>query len=307
MFRILILMSTYNGESYLHKQIKSILEQEHVDVSLMVRDDGSFDHTKQILADYASHFPNIKVVYGDNMGFVQSFTELANLAWNKAPYDFYAFADQDDEWYPNKLEKACGVLSERNHETPNLFTSNSELIDDHSDKIGVFHQTSPYYTRQNIMVYGAEQGCSMVFNRKALEMYHSYPPISAWHDRWMLLICAYLGNYIYDHTPLFGYRIHSGNTLYRKNGSLCQRIKEDIVYIFTSKRYVANYEIASEFFSLFETRMNEEDKKLFRRYIGYRKRLLCKIALLFKLDNPQQDLPFLLKMRSKIGIIRNKL
>ncbi len=42
---IQVLMSTYNGEKYLRNQIDSILSQENVNVSILVRDDGSEDGT----------------------------------------------------------------------------------------------------------------------------------------------------------------------------------------------------------------------------------------------------------------------
>ena len=48
MKRVQVLMSTYNGENYLAEQIESILSQAHVKVSLLVRDDGSADHTPAI-------------------------------------------------------------------------------------------------------------------------------------------------------------------------------------------------------------------------------------------------------------------
>lgn len=51
---IQVLMSTYNGEKYLRDQIDSILSQEKVNVSLLVRDDGSKDGTLKILEDRKS-------------------------------------------------------------------------------------------------------------------------------------------------------------------------------------------------------------------------------------------------------------
>jgi len=38
-------MSTYNGENYLRQQLDSILAQEGVNISILVRDDGSTDNT----------------------------------------------------------------------------------------------------------------------------------------------------------------------------------------------------------------------------------------------------------------------
>ena len=52
MFKVAVLMSTYNGERYLNCQIDSLLRQEGVDVEILARDDGSKDRTLEILESY---------------------------------------------------------------------------------------------------------------------------------------------------------------------------------------------------------------------------------------------------------------
>ena len=51
MFKVVVLMSTYNGERYLKEQIDSIISQT-IEVKLIVRDDGSRDKTQVILEEY---------------------------------------------------------------------------------------------------------------------------------------------------------------------------------------------------------------------------------------------------------------
>ena len=51
MEKVCILLSTYNGEKYVNEQIDSLLAQENVDVTLLVRDDGSKDNTLKILQE----------------------------------------------------------------------------------------------------------------------------------------------------------------------------------------------------------------------------------------------------------------
>ena len=41
MKKVQILMSTYNGQTYLKKQIESILAQTYPNIELIIRDDGS--------------------------------------------------------------------------------------------------------------------------------------------------------------------------------------------------------------------------------------------------------------------------
>lgn len=97
--KVIVLMSTYNGERHLVEQIESILNQEGVDVRLMIRDDGSNDKTVEIARKYTDD-----VVVGDNIGFRYSFLELIK---NAPEAEYYALADQDDIWLP---ENSNGLL-----------------------------------------------------------------------------------------------------------------------------------------------------------------------------------------------------
>lgn len=93
--KVIVLMSTYNGEKYLKEQIDSILNQVKVEVFLMIRDDGSSDNTIAILKEYERQNRNIKIIKGKNIGVGNSFMQLL---YNSAEAEYYAFADQDDVW-----------------------------------------------------------------------------------------------------------------------------------------------------------------------------------------------------------------
>ena len=49
-------MSTYNGEKYIKTQLESILEQDYREIFLAIRDDGSTDHTVEILKQYEEKY-----------------------------------------------------------------------------------------------------------------------------------------------------------------------------------------------------------------------------------------------------------
>ena len=95
MNKILILMSTYNGEKYLSEQLNSLLLQENVNIKILIRDDGSTDNTHKILNFYSSNYPNISWYTGENKGPALSFMDLL---FNAPESDYYAFCDQDDVW-----------------------------------------------------------------------------------------------------------------------------------------------------------------------------------------------------------------
>ena len=97
--KVLVLMSTYNGEKYLREQIDSILGQRGVEVSLLVRDDGSTDATLTTLDEYKES-GRLDYYCGNNLGPARSFMHLLQ---NAPASDFYAFSDQDDKWMDDKL------------------------------------------------------------------------------------------------------------------------------------------------------------------------------------------------------------
>ena len=100
--KVQVLMSTYNGEKYVEEQINSITENqiENVEVSLLVRDDGSRDRTLEVLNVLKAKEPiQIEVMQGKNLGVTRSFLQLIK---NAPEADLYFFADQDDRWIKDK-------------------------------------------------------------------------------------------------------------------------------------------------------------------------------------------------------------
>ena len=284
---VLVLMSTYNGERFLKEQIDSILSQRGVDVRLLVRDDGSKDLTCSILSEYASKHKNIEYRACENVGFVRSFSALVEMALEvESPVDFYAFADQDDIWMPEKLATACSALTGKDASKPHLFTSNSMQIDAAGNEIGLFHKgPQPKFRKGNVLVFGTEQGCSMVFNRKAAELYSSCEPKLTWHDRWLYHICYFLGSVTYHHNPLFYYRRHENNALANHHAGSLEGEQSKIVRVyrilFVEPPVTNHVEMAKEFYDHFSSKLDGSDRRLFERFIVCRKSIISKIYMLF--------------------------
>ena len=311
---VLVLMSTYNGERFLKEQIDSILSQEGVDVRLLVRDDGSTDRTWEILEEYASGYRNIVITMGENVGFVKSFSALVKMAMDYTNMEeavqttptppnlggeaaahkndahsggeFYAFADQDDVWMAEKLKTACSVLSKKDATKPNLFTSNSMQINAEGKELELFHKgPEPKFRKGNVLVFGTEQGCSMVFNRKAMELYAECEPQLTWHDRWLYHICYFLGSVTYDHQPLFYYRRHENNALANHHAGSLEGERSKIVRVYRIlcvEPPVTNHvEMAKEFYDHFAPMLDPSDRQLFKRFIVCRKSVVSKIYMLF--------------------------
>ena len=294
--RVTVLMSTYNGERFLREQLDSVLAQDGVDVRLMVRDDGSKDGTLEILEEYAAKYRNIGITRGENMGFVRSFSALVRMALEDSFFspslegggeaDFYAFADQDDIWMAEKLKTATDALQNKDAAKPNLYTCNSMQIDADGKETELFHKgPEPKFRRGNVLMFGTEQGCSMVFNRRAMELYAAREPQLTWHDRWMYHICYFLGTATYDHRPWFYYRRHESNALANHHVPSLAGVKSKAVRVYRillkEPPTTQHVEMAKEFYEQFGSSLNEEDRKLFRRFMVCRDSVISKVYMLF--------------------------
>ena len=102
-----VVMTTYNGELFLREQLDSILCQTYPIHELIVQDDCSTDNTVEIIKEYATRHPFIKLYVNEhNLGFNKNF----KTAVMKATGDYVAIADQDDIWFPEKIEKQVQAM-----------------------------------------------------------------------------------------------------------------------------------------------------------------------------------------------------
>ena len=187
---------------------------------------------------------------------------------------------------PKKLITACRALSGKDASKPNLFTSNSMQIDAEGRELELFHKgPEPRFRKGNVLVFGTEQGCSMVFNRRAMELYAECEPQLTWHDRWLYHICYFLGSVTYDHHPLFYYRRHEHNALANHQvASLAGEPRKIVrVYriLFKEPPVTNHVEMAKEFYDHFSPMLDAADQKLFRRFITCRHSVVSKIYMLF--------------------------
>lgn len=285
-YKVLVMLSAYNGEKYIEEQIYSIFNQQSVDVTILVRDDGSKDATLEVLDLLKKKYGKIDIIKGVNKGFTGSFTELVTVAYsNYGSFQYYSFADQDDVWFDNKLITACNTLCKYPSDKPCLFSCNSMITDSKLQPIELFWKKQPEITRGNIIEYGLSQGCSMTFNYEALKLYAENPPQLNWHDRWMTLICNYLGHYEYCQEPLFYYRYHGGNALMidgnTEPDNLIKHIYSRLYYYFVFGPISHHYEMANEFISVFGEFLDDEDLELFKIYTTYRKNVLNRFKIMF--------------------------
>ena len=124
--KVVVLLSSYNGAKYLAEQIELILAQTWTDLTLVIRDDGSNDFSWQVLQAWRNH-PRVRISRGANIGVTASFLTLLRQCGGDV--DFVGFADQDDVWLPDKVERAVVTLRQQPQTMPALYCARSVIVD----------------------------------------------------------------------------------------------------------------------------------------------------------------------------------
>lgn len=211
MKKVQVLLSSYNGEKYLAAQLESILAQDYEEISILIRDDGSTDHTLEIIQYYADKYANIAYYVGKNLGVQQSFFQLMQHADKTA--DYYAFSDQDDVWLPEKIRQAVQLLEKQDQSLPLLYASKTTLVDAGLKEIPIRKKEVKIRPEfGNALVENVCTGCTEVFNRRLLELVtKQLPTYAIMHDWWLYLCATAFGQVYYDVNSYILYRQHGNN------------------------------------------------------------------------------------------------
>lgn len=182
-----IILATYNGSKHIRKQLDSLLEQTYPNITIYIRDDGSTDDTVRIVEEYiAANTTSKKIVLlgqeGGNLGCPGSFYRILEEC---GAADYYAFCDQDDIWYPDKIKWAVARLDkEAKKETPCVYFSAYEYYTED----GKFLRHSPPQKKRigltDVLYYTPASGFVLVFNEAARqELILRVNPGKELHDR----------------------------------------------------------------------------------------------------------------------------
>lgn len=214
--KVAILLCTLHGQHYLAEQLQSVSAQTFMDWEVFASDDGSEDDTHALLLRQQAAWPAGKLTIhsGPAEGFAANFLSLICNASIQA--DYYAFADQDDVWEPNKLERAVAWLSSVPKDVPALYGTRTLLVDENNQAKGL----SPLFPKPpcfaNALMQNIAGGNTMVFNKAARtllrEAGENIDVVT--HDWWVYQVVSGCGGRVfYDAYPSLRYRQHNGNAV----------------------------------------------------------------------------------------------
>lgn len=202
---ISVCIATYNGATYIKRQLESVLNQLTIEDEIIISDDGSTDDTLDIIRGLSS--PIIKVLHNvGNHGYTPNFEN----ALRNAKGDYIFLCDQDDIWASNKVDICMKYLQKYD-----FVVTDAKIVD--AEEVNVY--PSFYELRRpyksflgNILKFGY-LGCCMCFKRKILDRALPFPDNYRYctHDNWLTVIAmSYYSSKIID-DKLVLYRRHGKN------------------------------------------------------------------------------------------------
>lgn len=205
MTKISVIMPTYNRANIIEKSIQSILNQTYKDFELLILDDGSTDHTKEVIKKYLSD-SRVKYYYHENQGEA----ETVNYGWSLAKGEYFTQVNSDDTLTPNSFEVMVKQMDK--HKKYVLAYPDFNFIDE-NDKI-IFTTKSPDWKFEKALksfsCYAASAGTFI--RRKAFKDWKKIKRSRFKHinDIEMYWDMALVGNFLHIGEVLANWRVHSG-------------------------------------------------------------------------------------------------
>ena len=144
MSKVSVIIPAYNQGCYLGEAIDSVVKQTYPDFEVIVVDDGSTDHTPEVVASYSDE--RIRYIYQDNRGL----SAARNTGIRHSTGIYLSFLDSDDLFLPEKL--ALLVEELKNKPEIGLVAGQAIPIDEHGNRIGaIFARPFPEDTAQLLL------------------------------------------------------------------------------------------------------------------------------------------------------------
>lgn len=189
---ISVILCTYNGEKYLKEQLDSIIAQTYPLHEIIIQDDGSTDSTVEICKEYEATYPQIHLFQNEcNLGYNLNFKSAAM----RATGDYVAISDQDDVWFPTKIEKQVSTIGTNDM----CFSSHLRGATQANS-----HLVSPQYSMEALLFNGFA-GHTMLLRRDFIQTAEYWLPYLIYD--WSLAINAQLhGGIVKIEEPLNWHR-----------------------------------------------------------------------------------------------------
>ena len=267
--KVVILLATYNGESFLKEQIDSLLNQSYKDIKIVARDDNSSDKTLEIL-----NFYDIEILEATkNIGACNSFGKLLEYALSNTNSEYFMFCDQDDVWEKDKIKNSLKKIKEMENsygEIPLLVHTNLIVVDKYMKSINKsfwkYQNINPKFNSLNrLLVQNTITGCTMMINKKLGVLSTPINNNAMMHDRWIGLVASVFGKIGIIYDAQIQYRQHNENCIGAKGFDIKYILKN----LFEFKRVNLDNHIrqVEAFLERYGNKISKEDMDIINGFI----------------------------------------
>jgi glycosyltransferase involved in cell wall biosynthesis len=102
-----VIIPAFNSAQFLADAVESVFAQTYPAVECIVIDDGSTDHTQELLNELLKLHPSLKTARKTNGGL----SSARNMGMLESTGDFISFLDADDAIIPDKIERQVAFLN----------------------------------------------------------------------------------------------------------------------------------------------------------------------------------------------------
>jgi glycosyltransferase involved in cell wall biosynthesis len=222
-----ILIPLFNHERYIERALKSVFEQTHRNIEIVLIDDGSVDDSFEIASSFAAHSPfPIRLSRRENRGAPATLNELASLAVG----DWLQPLNSDDFFSPTRVSQMLACAAERNA----LWLFGGVVpVDDNNQPIDPLSDARVFQMRcsQSELDYSDTLSAAFLFSNPAIssgnlfvrralfQEVHGFRDLRYHHDWDFCLRASRLFEPTYCETPSYFYRFHASNTISETNVS----------------------------------------------------------------------------------------
>jgi glycosyltransferase involved in cell wall biosynthesis len=234
--KVSVIIPTYNRADLLPRTIKSSLNQTFKDFELIIVDDGSTDNTKEVVEKFKKKDNRVKYIWQENSGGPAS---PKNKGIKASKGEYIAFLDDDDEWFPEKIEKQLEIFE--NSKVKNIGIVACNALDLFEDS-----KTTKEYkikeTKEEKYLPMILNGCFIHSSSSVVVKKNTFKKVGYFDkrlktaddwDMWIRIISKY--NFDFYPHPLFKYCIHGENISWNKSTFLKV---EELSFIFKKNKKV---------------------------------------------------------------------
>lgn len=219
-----VALCSHNGERFIVEQVESILRQSVPPQEIVLSDDASTDRTielaRETVARLAADTGTALVVLANEkaLGVTANFQQAIAACSG----GIIVLSDQDDVWYPDRIERATAALDTRRDLL--LVSSDARLVDESGADLGSTLFGALELTTENVATIHAGgalrlllrrnlvTGATTAFRSELAAIATPFPP--GWvHDEWLAIVASVTGSLDVIEQSLIDYRQHGSNQI----------------------------------------------------------------------------------------------